>query len=166
MKIDVSDLTKRKSARKDLDISIDLDGFNYGEEYIKLLSPIKFKGALTFLENLLELQGQLQCILELTCSRCLSKFPMELDIPVQEKLSIQMDTADEDEDIIFLESDILDVTEIMLENIILYLPIKRLCKEDCKGLCQQCGTDLNSSSCNCESDDIDPRLAKLKDFFD
>ena len=53
----------------------------------------------------------------------------------------------------------------MENNILLTLPIKRLCKEDCKGLCQQCGNNLNLSTCQCDNDDIDPRLAKLKDLF-
>lgn len=63
-----------------------------------------------------------------------------------------------------LEDEVIDVTEVIENNIIIELPIKRLCKENCKGLCQQCGVNLNFSKCKCEKD-IDPRLAKLKDFF-
>ncbi|MGE5629374.1 MAG: YceD family protein [Solirubrobacterales bacterium] len=166
MKIDVSDLFKKKSARKDLNFTVNLDGFNYGEEYIKIISPLKFNGTLSTLGDLLELQGCVNGTVELTCSRCLVKFPMELDIQVYEKLSNDMETVDKDEESVFIDGDTLDITEIMLNNIILYLPIKRLCKDDCEGLCQKCGTNLNISSCNCTSDEIDPRLAKLKDFFD
>lgn len=166
MKIDVSDLIKKKSARKDIDFTIDLDGFNFGDEFIKFISPAKFTGTLSTLGELLELQGLITGTIELTCSRCLVKFPLELDIQVYEKLSNDMDTVDKDEEVVFIDGDTLDITEIMLNDIILYLPIKRLCKENCKGLCQQCGTDLNLSACKCSDNDVDPRLAKLKDFFD
>ncbi|SUY61625.1 ribosomal protein L32 family protein [Clostridium sporogenes] len=63
-----------------------------------------------------------------------------------------------------LKNEAIDVTEVIENNIIIELPIKRLCKKNCKGLCQQCGANLNFSKCKCEKD-IDPRLAKLKDFF-
>jgi uncharacterized protein len=166
IKIDVSDLLKKKSAQKAIDLEVELEGFDFGDEYIKITNPVKFKGILDSIGELLELKGQITGTIELTCSRCLAKFPQELAIEVYEKLSNDTETVDKDEEVVFIDSDTLDITEIVLNNIILSLPIKRLCKENCKGLCQQCGTDLNSSSCNCEKSDIDPRLAKLKGFFD
>jgi uncharacterized protein len=83
---------------------------------------------------------------------------------IEEKFTTN-DKANKDDDLIFINSDTLDITEIIENNIILTLPIKRLCKEDCKGLCHKCGTNLNFSTCHCNDDDIDPRLAKLKDLF-
>jgi len=166
MKIDVSDLFKNKSTQKTIDLEIELEGFNYGYEYIPVINPIKFKGVLDLLGDMLKLKGCISGTIELTCSRCLVKFPQDLNIEVNEKLSDDTEAVDKDEEVVFIDSDTLDITEIVVNNIILSLPIKRLCKENCKGLCQQCGTDLNSSSCNCERNDIDPRLAKLKDFFD
>ena len=68
--------------------------------------------------------------------------------------------------ILFLfENDRLDLDEIVENNIISMLPIKRLCNEDCKGLCHQCGINLNHNTCKCEIEDVDPRLAKLKNCF-
>ena len=166
IKIDVSDLLKKKSAQKAMDFTVELEGFDFGDEYIKITDPVKFKGDLDSIGELLELKGQITGTIELTCSRCLVKFPQQLDIEVFEKISNDTETVDKDGEVVFIDSDTLDITEIVLNNIILSLPIKRLCKEDCRGLCQQCGTDLNSSSCNCESSDVDPRLAKLKGFFD
>jgi len=166
MKIDVSDLIKKKSVRMDLDLDIDLDGFNYGYDFIKVIESIKFKGNLDVLGELFELQGIITGTIELTCSRCLAQFPHVLNIEVNEKFSIDAEMAEKDEDVTLIDNTTLDITEIVLGNIILSLPIKRLCSETCKGLCPHCGADLNVSACNCEMVDVDPRLAKLKNFFD
>jgi len=165
MKIDVSDLIKKKSVHKDLDLDIDLDGFSYGYDDIKVIEPIKFKGELDVLGELFVMQGIVTGTIELTCSRCLVQFPHKLDIKIIEKFSNDADIADKDDDVTLIDSTTLDITEIVLGNIILSLPIKRLCSETCKGLCPNCGADLNVSECNCETVDVDPRLAKLKNFL-
>ena len=64
--------------------------------------------------------------------------------------------------IALMNSDVIDITEIVEKAIISTLPIKRLCKEDCKGLCQSCGANLNKEECSCNNEDIDLRLADLK----
>ena len=71
----------------------------------------------------------------------------------------------EDEQIIFVEGDSIDITEIVENSIISTLPIKRLCKNDCNGLCHQCGKNLNEDSCQCTTNDVDLRLAKLQELF-
>lgn len=166
MKIDVSDLIKKKSAEKTIDLDVELEGFDYDYEYMKIIDPIQFRGQLDMLGDYFELKGKITGTIELTCSRCLVRYPHELNIEVDDKFSNDQETVDRDVNIIFMDSDTLDITEIVLGNIILSLPIKRLCKEACKGLCPQCGTDLNNSSCGCINEEVDPRLEKLKDFFD
>jgi len=84
-------------------------------------------------------------------------------IHAHEKFSNNSDNKDDE--IIFIDGDTIDITNIVKNNIILSLPFKKLCKDDCKGICQNCGGNLNTTSCHCKEDDIDPRLAKLKDLF-
>ena len=72
----------------------------------------------------------------------------------------------EDENVITLEEgDVLDIRDVVMNNIYLALPLKVLCKEDCKGLCQDCGKNLNEGQCNCTHEEVDPRLSALKDMF-
>jgi len=59
----------------------------------------------------------------------------------------------------------LDLTPLLREQAWVALPMKPLCRPDCKGLCPQCGANLNLESCTCESVKIDPRLALLKDLL-
>ena len=58
----------------------------------------------------------------------------------------------------------IDVDEVVKEQILLAVPTRMLCREDCKGICPECGTDLNKGECACKKDDIDPRWAALKNL--
>jgi DUF177 domain-containing protein len=62
----------------------------------------------------------------------------------------------------FYEDDRIDLGQMILEQIVLALPMKPLCKVDCRGLCPECGANRNATSCDCEIDDTDPRWATLK----
>ncbi|CAB1243677.1 DUF177 domain-containing protein [Clostridium sp. MT-14] len=162
MELNISELFDKDVLSRELELTIEDEGFYYGGEYMKFLQPMNFSGTLTRAEDVFILAGKLHCLLQLTCSRCFEKFPYAVDISIAEKFT---NNAVGDDEIIFINGDIIDITEILENNIILSLPIKRLCKEDCKGLCQKCGTNLNYSQCQCRDDDIDPRLAKLKDML-
>ena len=71
----------------------------------------------------------------------------------------------EDEKIQYFSGDVLDLAETLWDSVVLTLPMKYLCAEECKGLCAQCGANLNITTCDCESDYPDPRLAKLGELF-
>ncbi|MTK14124.1 MAG: DUF177 domain-containing protein [Clostridiaceae bacterium] len=164
MKLDISDLLKKQTANKKVHLELDKASFFDGREQINFLQPIKFDGILVKVGDIITLTGTVDTVLELSCSRCLEKFDYAVGLDIEEKLTTN-DGANKDDDVIFIDSDTIDITEIIENNIIVTLPIKRLCREDCKGLCQQCGINLNLSACNCTKDVIDPRLAKLKDMF-
>ncbi|OAA94366.1 YceD family protein [Clostridium coskatii] len=164
MKLNVSDLLSEEVVTKDINVTVEEKGFYDGSEYIKLLEPLKFSGTLSKEGDILLLEGRINTLLELTCSRCLGKFSYAVNVAITERFT-NNNKENKDDEAIFIDSNIIDITEIIENNIILILPIKRLCSENCKGLCQQCGTNLNNSKCQCKSDDIDPRLAKLKDMF-
>lgn len=163
MKIDISDLLRKKITKKNIDLCFEEDGFYDGKEEVKFLAPIEVKGTLSILGNEISLDAKAKVRIELSCSRCLEDFDRDMEFSIEEKFS--NDDANKDDDCIFIDSDVIDITEIIENNIILYLPIRRLCNENCKGLCQSCGTNLNHSTCNCGDEDIDPRLAKLKELF-
>jgi uncharacterized protein len=164
MKLDVSELLKKERAVKELHLEVNEYNFYDGSETIQLLEPVKLNGTLAKVGDILTLNCTVHTVLELNCSRCLEKFRYSVDMTIEEEFT-NSEKASKDDDVIFIDSDTIDITEILENNIILTLPIKRLCNENCKGLCQQCGTNLNLSTCKCKNDDIDPRLAKLKDMF-
>lgn len=163
MKIDVSDLLKKRAGKKEIHLVInELELFVSNKE-IQCKKPVELDGVITLTGNILNLDCLVNTELTLQCSRCMEKFSYPLKFEIHEKFS--NDPGDEDEIIIFLDSDNIDITEVIENNIIITLPFKLLCSEDCKGLCQHCGINLNVGKCNCDDKDIDPRLAKLKDLF-
>ena len=63
------------------------------------------------------------------------------------------------------DGEAIDVDEIVKEQILLAVPTRMLCREDCKGICPECGTDRNTGDCNCVTNDTDPRWAALKNLI-
>ena len=75
-------------------------------------------------------------------------------------------TADEENEVHFFQGDEIDITEAVLKQIFLNLPMKFVCREDCQGFCPHCGINLNTGKCSCADDQIDPRWEKLKILLD
>jgi uncharacterized protein len=116
------------------------------------------------------LVGTVRTELELACSRCLEPFRMPVDaafdiryLPASEA-STEREREVEEEDLgtSYYRDDQIDLNELLREQFYLALPMKPLHAEDCKGLCPQCGTNLNTGTCACETGWEDPRLAALK----
>ncbi|MBM7560554.1 YceD family protein [Fusibacter tunisiensis] len=95
------------------------------------------------------------------CDRCLSKVTLDVENSV-ERLLVD---SEEDQDEIPLKSTILDLVPILEEDITLNLPVQILCHPTCKGICPNCGADLNKETCTCSESKIDPRLEALKNLF-
>jgi uncharacterized metal-binding protein YceD (DUF177 family) len=114
--------------------------------------------------------GRLTGKLELTCSRCLEPFtlPVAIDfdlryVPRTENVGEGEKEVEEDDlATAFYSDDQIDLGHLIVEQLQLALPMKPLCDEDCRGLCAQCGTNLNTGSCDCSQTWEDPRLAVLK----
>ncbi len=100
--------------------------------------------------------GNLTGKIIIECSRCLEPFSMEIELEIEKDLSIQ-----EIED---LEN--FNIMEMIKPDLFLVIPIKPLCSEECQGICPLCGKNLNEEECDCTVDDVDPRLEKLKDFYE
>lgn len=105
------------------------------------------------------------------CVRCLTSYPTELkgrtDFIICSDSEENRHRATEDsEDYVFLKGTDLrvDITEPVVQTAILSLPLKPVCSEDCRGLCPQCGTNLNDQTCDCVKESIDPRWEGLKDL--
>lgn len=98
------------------------------------------------------------------CSRCLK--PLHLKNKMNKTVYVCMSLIDGDNDeYIVSENGKVDLAAAVNDLILLESPSKLLCKEDCKGLCIKCGADLNFGECGCERKEIDPRLAKLKEYL-
>ena len=109
---------------------------------------------------------------EVTCSRCLSQFICPLTLSFEEEFFPTIDVTtgmplpvpDEPGCFSIDEHHILDLTEAIRQYVLLAIPMKPLCKDDCAGLCPNCGHNLNEGICSCSPQE-DPRWAKLKELL-
>ncbi|MDD4124401.1 MAG: DUF177 domain-containing protein [Eubacteriales bacterium] len=124
------------------------------------------KGSLVNHSGYLELTAVLSISYTAVCARCGEKFKSATEIAVSYPVTDRLENADKDQDeYLMIESGKLDMESICISSIILNLPTRFLCTEECKGLCSECGKNLNTDACSCGGGKIDPRMEKLKDYF-
>ena len=145
----------------------DTASFLYG---VSFPSPMKVKGDITNTAGYMRMELSATLDYEAQCARCLSDvngsfaFSLEKTVAPRDVLS----DLDEDQldDYAILEDGFLDIDEQLMEQLEMEFPLRFLCKEDCRGLCQKCGKNLNDGDCGCNKKDIDPRLAPLQKLLD
>ena len=71
----------------------------------------------------------------------------------------------EGDEVSYIQDSHIDVEELVQNEIFVNLPMKVLCSEDCKGICNRCGTNLNQMTCDCDTTELDPRMSKVLDIF-
>jgi len=114
--------------------------------------------------GLLELTGTLRADMVCLCDRCGAQFDNPKEIKLYAVIS-EDDSDEDDPDVFPLEGDGIDLTEILRTLFILNMDTKFLCKPDCKGLCPNCGKNLNLGACECRKE-TDPRIAVLEQLLD
>jgi uncharacterized protein len=111
------------------------------------------------------LSGLLNSSLDISCVRCLKEAKVQTTLQLDDLFYYPPEAAPEGADSIG-EDGYIDLAPLFRELAVLEIPIKPICKEDCKGLCVECGQDLNEGNCNCETENIDPRLSILRGLYD
>lgn len=134
------------------------------------LGEISLKGEIERSAGGLLLSGELEYSQTLECPRCLGRLTedvaTDINLNIRSKSSeptlgeLELDEAELDE--LFLEGEVLDTSALIVEQIQLNIPMRKLCNESCRGLCSQCGTNLNANPCECEKQATDPRWSALE----
>jgi uncharacterized protein len=148
------------------------DELNPVDERVRLTAPAAVTGKVRLSGNEVFVSGHVDTRAQIECDRCLQ--PVEA--PVSADFTLDYITGSEYESsevaelteaemsVAVFDGEGLDVDEIVKEQILLAVPTRMLCREDCKGICPECGIDRNTGECSCVADDIDPRWAALKNF--
>ena len=142
------------------------------DERITLKGPANVVGSVKRSTAEVTVSGRLSAHVSVECDRCLKK--LELRVSAEFRLdyitgqdyesSHTAELTSDDMDVSVFDGESIDVDELVKEQILLSVPDRTLCREDCKGICSTCGADLNAGPCNCEPSDIDPRWEALKRF--
>lgn len=167
MKIDLSNLINGSDYQINLDDTIEINEIKTEEIDIKLTKPIDIKGGIYNTDDGIYLQAKVDFEFKSKCARCLKDITIHEQSNLDYQIKFEEDVDDiSDEELIVVSGYTLDLTKPIISSILLSLPMKTVCDENCKGICPKCGKDLNKGQCNCEDDNVDPRLAKLKELMD
>jgi uncharacterized protein len=136
----------------------------------RIVAPVQVEMDIHKDKDRFRLEGTVRTELELTCGRCLEPYRMPIDatfnmryLPAtQAGAEDEREVTEEDLDTSVYRDDQIDLNEVLREQFYLALPMKPLCREDCAGLCPQCGTNRNMGACTCATQLEDPRLAPLR----
>ncbi len=167
--INVSDLLSFEKEKIILKDEYELEPLSYAGEEISFLSPLKVDIFLERIRSGILLSGKISTNVELSCSRCLKKFPFRVETKIREIFTFKekMELFKDEETVKeILPEKIVDIEPSIKEMLILSLPTKPLCDPECKGLCPVCGENLNEHQCDCETEFIDERLKILKKLKD
>lgn len=124
---------------------------------------------ITYKENhKAEIAAEVSLVCEAPCSRCLKPVEFPLDFKVERE--IDFDQTEEQrrqamDEMEFLHEFDLDTEALVQEEIMLNYPLQVLCREDCRGLCPQCGINRNEGTCSCDKGPKDPRMAAIAELF-
>lgn len=150
-----------------------------GGDPLVSLSPVGMSGVIARVDEEYLLDGELTFSGELACSRCVAPYPFSEAIPLHLRLrkrpaaarpeKARPDEADEELemdpgelDVVIFDEPVLPLAEIAREQVLMAIPMKPLCREECRGLCPECGKDRNVAECSCDARRVDPRLEVLK----
>jgi uncharacterized protein len=146
----------------------------YFDPQLRQAEPIVSSGAAELVDSTLEIavKGRLSTTMEIACDRCLetSMFPIAADfsllyqpaasVPAESEVAL----AGLDSEAGFYEGEGLELSDVLREEILLLLPMQRVCREDCKGICPVCGQNRNQVECDCHLQVGDDRWAGLRNL--
>ncbi|MGC4080722.1 MAG: DUF177 domain-containing protein [Vicinamibacterales bacterium] len=163
-------LTKIRSAEEHFEREYQPAQLGSGNDAYTIVAPVSLIFDVRKDKDKFHLVGRVTTTLELPCSRCLEPFTIAIDAPfdlryqphAEHRGGGEREVEVDDIDTAFYENDEIDLGQLMQEQFYLALPMKPLCKDDCKGLCPTCGTNLNKATCDCNTQWEDPRLAALR----
>ncbi|MFA7535267.1 MAG: DUF177 domain-containing protein [Desulfuromonadales bacterium] len=140
------------------------------------VAPLSIHLRVIRVHELIEVEGKIETSIRLFCSRCLESFESFLAIPFSLAYARELPeaAADSEEDEVELSAEDLglipfqgeeiDLRDGIREQILMSLPLQPLCNMECRGLCPQCGIDLNQSTCDCSQPELRNQFGALKNF--
>ena len=167
MKAYVGKLKNFTGQDADLSLSSQPGILNLGSENLVFLAPVSFAGKMLNTGTAILIQGEVTTTVELDCSRCGEKVPLPVRTAFEESYANQSLSVEIDEESSYVfQGDEIDIFPQVVQAILLELPMKIVCRESCRGLCPECGVNLNENQCRCAGTAIDPRLMALQKLLD
>ncbi|NLP47862.1 MAG: DUF177 domain-containing protein [Clostridiales bacterium] len=151
-----------EGAEKNFDYLLDFSKSDLAE-FLPFTEPVRVYGKVKNTADVVRLKGGATGPTFQFCDRCACDIKGKMNTPIEHVLVTQLEDEENDE-LVLLENYILDLDTLVTEDILLAMPTKLLCFDECKGLCDGCGKNLNHEKCICEKT-IDPRLDVLRQLL-
>ncbi len=165
MTIDVSAILKETGGKMDVDGEAALSDTEFLGETYRFTAPLKIKGHISNNGKSLILNAVCEGEMITECARCMKDITVPINFLIDENLVRAGEEASEDDDVIVFEDTQIDLDDIAAACFLMNIEGRYLCRDDCKGLCPECGADLNEGDCGCRTDTIDPRWSALADII-
>lgn len=143
---------------------LDLGDIDFSGVY-PLKTPVKISGEVYSRAGVVYLKIRCAVTYEAPCDRCGEISCEHIDVDNEYILATEIENEDND-NIILVNVTEFDLDELCRTDVLLHIPMKHLCRSDCKGLCPECGKNLNDGPCNCGKKSIDPRFAALAELLE
>ena len=162
MEINIKPLLSSEERKITFSYGIPID---YCENGYKLSDLVQVCGEVKDMGGYMELDVKASVKYETECARCLKKLSGCCEIEFVKAVAVSLEADDEEDEYILVgENSCISIDETLKEEIIMSLPLRSLCSEDCKGLCPKCGCNKNEKECDCVLSNPDPRWNVLKAF--
>lgn len=164
MILDLKRIFATENSVMEINHTLDMSGVDFMGNY-PLKTPVKIVGSVSNRASVVSLNLNIEYTFAADCDRC-GVYAEHNHTVIIDKLLATAIERQESDTIITVPDMKLDVDEFVYSEVILDLPSKHLCKDDCKGICLKCGKNLNEGECGCSTKEVDPRLAKLMELLD
>lgn len=164
MRLGLAQIMDRPGAVVPFSCSVDLSDLQYGASH-PVTEPVEASGTVRNTAGVLVMSGSIKTCLHGVCDRCAAEFSREVEYPIQAVLVEELANEENEDEWVFpLEGESANLQDIVRTVFVLNMESKLLCKPECKGLCCQCGKNLNDGPCSCQKEP-DPRFAALRQLL-
>jgi uncharacterized protein len=170
MQIEVASLAE---SGKDFDHQYQPGELSLEDERVHLLDPQPYvRGRIKSDRGRFKVSGKVTGHLQLECDRCLkpvepsvaAKFSREYVTAAEYEAQQAVELSEDDLNLAVFDGSVINVDSLVREELLLAAPDQVLCQQECKGICPTCGADRNATVCDCDTAEIDPRWAGLKEL--
>lgn len=169
MRMNLKYVLANEGSEQKVRYAMDLSGFELAKGEFPFREPVSVEGSAENRAGVVALVLNVRFSFFTRCDRCCAELVEPMTVPIKNVVVVETEGqptgSGENDEIIGIRDGVLELDPLVLQSILLALPMKHLCSEDCRGLCPVCGKNLNEGDCGCPKDTTDPRLAKLQQLL-
>ena len=169
MLVDLSELLSHEDKVLNLSRDLEMEHFETRlfDYSVADKKPVQFQISGTGSKKV-EILADIELALMIPCDRCLEDVKTQIKIHTSREVDLS-ETEEEKrealEDVDYIDGTMFNAEKFVYGEILMNIPMKVLCRKDCKGICNRCGTNLNYKDCGCDTTELDPQMAKALEVF-